>query len=159
VGVLEEHLRRFFYPFEDKTWVIYTYTYYVTWFDSIPLLLQISNKYGSLTRNKFLTKSVTTLKQHDVYSKYASLPRFQNDVCWLVKIQFNRRIDVWNWCLISRKISYQWCARLDWKPRLLRRSRLVGSLFQGSYTSIFITYSWENSATNKYIISNIANKQ
>jgi hypothetical protein len=49
----------------------------------IPILnkeLQISNKYGSLTQNKFLTKSVTTLK-HDVYSKYASLPGCQIDVC------------------------------------------------------------------------------
>jgi hypothetical protein len=42
---------------------------------------RISYKYGSLTRIKFLVKSVTTLKQHDVYSKYASFPRFQIDVC------------------------------------------------------------------------------
>jgi hypothetical protein len=32
-------------------------------------------------------------------------------------------------------------ARLHLQARLLRRSYLVGSLFQGSYTSIFITYS------------------
>jgi hypothetical protein len=103
--------------------------------------LRISNKYGSLTRNKFLMKCATTLKQHDVYSKYALLRRFQIDVCWLVKIQFGRRIDVWNWCLISIKISDLWCARLDVKPRLLRHICLVGSFFQGSYTSIFIIYS------------------
>jgi hypothetical protein len=83
------------------------------------LILRISNKYGSLTRNKFLIKSVTTLNQHDVHSKYASLSRFEVDVCWLVKIQFDRRIDVWSWCLISRKISDQWCARLGLKPCLL----------------------------------------
>jgi hypothetical protein len=29
--------------------------------------LRISDKYGSLTRNKFLMKSVTTLKQNDEY--------------------------------------------------------------------------------------------
>jgi hypothetical protein len=67
--------------------------------------LRISNKYGSLTGNKFFMKSVTTLKYHDVYSKYATLSRFQIDVCSLVKIRFDRRIDVWNWCLISRKNS------------------------------------------------------
>jgi hypothetical protein len=38
-------------------------------------------------------KSVTTLKQHDVYSKYASLSRFQIDV-QMVKIKSDRRIDV-----------------------------------------------------------------
>jgi hypothetical protein len=39
-------------------------------------------------------KSVTTLESHDVDAKYALLPRFQIDVCCLVKIQFDRRIDV-----------------------------------------------------------------
>jgi hypothetical protein len=43
-------------------------------------IITISNKYGRLTRNKFLMKSVTTLKSHDVYSKYASLQRIQIDV-------------------------------------------------------------------------------
>jgi hypothetical protein len=63
--------------------------------------LRISNTYGSLTRNKFLTISVTTLKYHEVYSKYASLPKFQIGVCWLVKIHFDKRmnwtyeIDIW----------------------------------------------------------------
>jgi hypothetical protein len=33
------------------------------------------------------------------------------------------------------------CACLDLKPHLLGHICLVGSLFQGSYTSIFITYS------------------
>jgi hypothetical protein len=42
-----------------------------------------------------------------------SLPKFQIDVCWLVLIQFDRRIDVWNWCLILRKMSDQWCPGLD----------------------------------------------
>jgi hypothetical protein len=52
--------------------------------DNISLYLRISNKYGSLTRNKFHMKSATTLKQHNVYSKYALLSRFQIDVSdWL----------------------------------------------------------------------------
>jgi hypothetical protein len=55
---------------------------------------EVKNKYGNPTRNKFLMKSVTTLKLHDVCSKYASIPRFQIDVCSLGKIQFDRRIDV-----------------------------------------------------------------
>jgi hypothetical protein len=43
-------------------------------------MLRISNKYGSLTRNKFLMKSLTTSKLFDAYSKYASLLTFQIDV-------------------------------------------------------------------------------
>jgi hypothetical protein len=69
-----------------------------------------------------------------VYSKCALLSRFDIGVCWLVKIQFDRRIDVWNWCLISRNISDQWCAGLDLKLHLL------GHMFR--YTAIFSTYSW-----------------
>jgi hypothetical protein len=46
---------------------------------NLRLQLRISNKHGSLTRDKFLMKSVTILKQHDVYSKYVSFPRFQID--------------------------------------------------------------------------------
>jgi hypothetical protein len=42
--------------------------------------LRITNKYGRLTRNKILMKSGTTLKYHDVYSKYVSLLRFQIDI-------------------------------------------------------------------------------
>jgi hypothetical protein len=34
--------------------------------ENMVLHLRISNKYGSLTRNKFLMKSVTTLKYNDV---------------------------------------------------------------------------------------------
>jgi hypothetical protein len=56
----------------------------------LKLNLLMSSKYGSLTRNKFLMKSV---------------------LC-LVKIQFDRKIDVWNWFLISRQISDQ-CDALD----------------------------------------------
>jgi hypothetical protein len=37
----------------------------------------------------------------------------------LVKIQFDRRIDAWNWCLTSRKNSDQWRPSLDLKLRLL----------------------------------------
>jgi hypothetical protein len=39
-----------------------------------------------------LRKVNTALKEHNVYSKYASLPTFQIDVSLLVKIQFDRRI-------------------------------------------------------------------
>jgi hypothetical protein len=35
------------------------------------MYLRISNKYGSLTRNKFLMKNVTILKYHDVLLKDA----------------------------------------------------------------------------------------
>jgi hypothetical protein len=91
---------------------------------------RISNKHGSLNRNNFLMNSVTTLKHHDVYSKYASLPKCQIDVCWLFKIQFDRKICVRNWCLISRKISDQWCAGLDLKPRLLGYYVCLGHYFK-----------------------------
>jgi hypothetical protein len=42
----------------------------------------------------FLMKSVTTLNKHVGYSKNASLLRVSIEVSWLVKIQFDRRIDV-----------------------------------------------------------------
>jgi hypothetical protein len=81
-------------------------------------------------------RNVTLFWNNMTYSKYALLPKFQIDVCDWLKFSL---IGEWNWCQISRKIS-DLCARLDWKPRLLRRSCLVGSLFQD--TSIFITYSY-----------------
>jgi hypothetical protein len=41
----------------------------------------VSPSYGSLTQNKFPMKSVSTLKEHDVYSNYASLPRLLIEIC------------------------------------------------------------------------------
>jgi hypothetical protein len=65
--------------------------------------LRISDKHGSLTRNKFLKCHYFEITWR--IFKIRIEPRFQIDVCWLVKIQFDRRIDAWNWCPISRKIS------------------------------------------------------
>jgi hypothetical protein len=75
--------------------------------------LRISNKYGSVAQNKFLTKSVTTLKL--THSKYASFPRFQIDVCWLkfsLKEELTYEIDGW----FQEKILTNDALDLTWSP-------------------------------------------
>jgi hypothetical protein len=59
---------------------------------------------------------VSLLWNNMTYIQNTNRFQIQIDVSWLVKIQFDRRIDVWNWYLISRKFLTNDALDLIWSP-------------------------------------------
>jgi hypothetical protein len=85
-------------------------------------------------------KSVTTLKEHDVYSKYTSLPRFQIDVSWLVKIQSDEElryeIDVW----FQEKFLTNDALDLIWSPAFWDTYDWLGHCLRQLYFHIYFLF-------------------
>jgi hypothetical protein len=85
---------------------------------------RISNKYGSLTRNKFLMNR-SLLWNNMTYFKIRIVSEVSNYVRWLVKIQFARRIDVWN-CMSDLKKNFWPMMRWTWFEAPPSRTYIFG---------------------------------
>jgi adenine specific DNA methylase Mod len=107
--------------------------------DSLPNNLRISNKYGSVTSNKFLMKSVTTLKNITYIQNTHRIRSFKLTFADWLKFsmieELTYEIDV------RFREKFLTNGALDlMKPRLLRLRCLFWSLFQGSYTLPYLLH-------------------
>jgi hypothetical protein len=79
------------------------------------------------------------------YSKYATLPKFQIDVSWLVKIQFDRRIDVGPYTSIFITYTYFIVKKhfnISIEPVRSRGGSLVYNKFKLKFHDLFGVADW-----------------